>query len=318
MKVRLNVPTKVYDKLDYDFSGFKNTKNILCELELSINSFKENEFRNKDYINFKYIFSFRGAKIYQKRNIRLIKYPNAICIYDFESNKLNIYSNSDESIHEVSYLFILSIIGKKLDQKGIHKLHAAAIRYKDNDIIAIGESGVGKSSLVVNLLNDNGELISDDLSIFNSKSEIIAFPLRIGLPKGSSLKDFPKAQEFERRIFGKKLILSISEYKFISNIETQKKRKFLILKKSHQSNEYKKASTYNKLKYLFKYLLIGIDTPIILEFFWDIGPVDFFKKISIFKSRLKLCINLFFKEDFYCITSTSPENQLHLVKQAIT
>lgn len=232
---------------------------------------------------------------YQQDHIRFNDfYGKLISIFDYASETAKLFSVDIEKVHEVTYLLILSRAGKRLDLRGMHKLHAFAISYHNMAFVCMMPSRGGKSTLLLELLKyDNVKLISDDIPL-TSGGKIYSFPLKIGIDHLST--DAIKIEDKENNIyqmhrehFGTKTFICL---KGLSGKIEEQNTSFdkVILAEAFRLNageSYIIPSTWMKtFKGLFKHGIIGVGTPIVIEYFWEFGISDFFTKTEIFFRRL--------------------------------
>lgn len=83
---------------------------------------------------------------------------------------------------EIFFVLLLEpFLTYKLSQKGILMLHSSALTINDKGIVISGETGAGKTTMLLNLLNQsNTEYFADDQSIVKG-STLYSYPMPIGL-----------------------------------------------------------------------------------------------------------------------------------------
>ncbi len=220
-------------------------------------------------------------------------YGSAGSRIDFASNDILIQGCDFDKIHEMAYLIILSRSGKMLDLKGFHKLHAMAISFEGHAFVCMMPSKGGKSTLLAELLKDpRVKMISDDIPLIDTLGRVHPFPLKIGLneiPIEISI-DNPEQNiyEMKREIYGTKTLISTRGLD--SKIETGTifKKVFLAegFRYNSDSSKIVESTWLQTFKGLFKHGVIGIGSPIVIEYFWQMGVADFFIKTRIFFQRL--------------------------------
>ena len=83
---------------------------------------------------------------YDQGNIRFNDYyGKALTIYNYEHELGEIYSNDLHKLHEICYLSILSRVGKKLDMRGYHKVHAFGIVKNGKALMGVMPGKGGKN-----------------------------------------------------------------------------------------------------------------------------------------------------------------------------
>ena len=236
----------------------------------------------------------QNAITYDQGNMRFCDYyGQAYTDIDFKTNKANIYGTDFERIHEIAYLLILSRAGKNLDLKGLHKLHAFAISYKGIAFVCMMPSKGGKSTMLVELLkNLEVKMISDDIPLIDSWGRVHPFPLKLGLneiPEELEIKDIVENIYFmKREHYGeKKLICTRGIKDRVENIDA-KFTKIVLAEAFRYNSPHSIILSSSWLKTfggLFKHGVLGLGSPIIIEYFWQSGWRDFIIKTRIFLLR---------------------------------
>ncbi len=221
-------------------------------------------------------------------------YGSLYSIIDFEKNRAKIYSTDLEKMHEVAYLMILSRVGKILDLDGLHKLHAFAISIGEVALVCMMPSKGGKSTLLTELLKDpEVKMLSDDIPLVDSRGKLYPFLLKIGMDEIPA--DFQisnpdeNVYQMKRAQYGTKQLVctrGITEKLEIHDKQFEK----IILLESFRVNSpvssLRKVSFWKSFKGVFKHGIIGVGSPIIIEYFWEFGSKDFAVKTFIFLRRM--------------------------------
>jgi hypothetical protein len=237
----------------------------------------------------------QNALTYDVGNLRYCDYYSEVFTkIDFDKNVLEVNGENLEKVHEVIYLAILSRVGKILDLRGLHKLHAFSILFDKKIVfVCMMPSKGGKSTLLSELLIDSRvQMLSDDIPLVDSAGCVRPFPLKIGfnnLPEKLFINNKESnVYKMRRTHFGEKVIVStrgISEKVILSG-----QFKKIILAEGFRFNSDSfsifKSTWFQSFKGLFKHGVIGIGSPIIIEFFWESGFKDFIVKVLIFFRRL--------------------------------
>ncbi len=207
-----------------------------------------------------------------------------------EKNIFHIYSQNLDLLYELSFLTILSVSGKILDAKGLHKIHALGINYKENDIVIMMPMGGGKSTLLLSLLeNKNVAIISDDTPLIDRCGNLHPFPLRIGLKNIPEsflfLKD--KIETMKRLEHGEKFIIPLNVFENKIKASSKDTNKILINANRTLARDGKiiQISKARMFIHLSKHMIVGLGLPVILELFLSHGPSDFFKLCSLAAKR---------------------------------
>lgn len=221
-------------------------------------------------------------------------YGDLLVVLDTKNNVAKLYSENISKIHEVSYLLILSRVGKLMDLKGLHKLHAFSVSYKDLAIVCMMPMKGGKSTLLMQFLKDERfKIISDDIPLVNLAGEILPFPIKIGLSDLPGNLDVVNPEvnfyTMDRAHYGKKQLLCLNGLP--GRVEsTERKFKKIILIEAFRYNSktsiLKEADILSTGKGLLKHGIIGFGLPMVVEYFWEKGLADFLRKTKIFFLRL--------------------------------
>lgn len=221
-------------------------------------------------------------------------YGDLLVVLDTKNNVAKLYSENISKIHEVSYLLILSRVGKLMDLKGLHKLHAFSVSYKDLAIVCMMPMKGGKSTLLMQFLKDERfKIISDDIPLVNLAGEILPFPIKIGLSDLPGNLDVVNPEvnfyTMDRAHYGKKQLLCLNGLP--GRVEsTERKFKKIILIEAFRYNSkisiLKEADILSTGKGLLKHGIIGFGLPMVVEYFWEKGLTDFLRKTKIFFLRL--------------------------------
>ena len=104
-------------------------------------------------------------------------YGKALTVYNYESETGTIYTDSLDRLHELTYLMLLSRVGKKLDLKGFHKIHAFGVVKNQCAILGIMPMKGGKSTHFLEFLKDKQtQPLSDDTPLITRWGKIKPFP----------------------------------------------------------------------------------------------------------------------------------------------
>lgn len=289
------------EKLDLGCSNIRITANLK---KVDINSLRQ-IFTKRRYF-------FRETETFDNKRERLNIYENRmVSQYDFKNEVGQITGEEINLLHEIAYLLILSRVGKLHDLKGIHRLHAMFAQKNNKSILAVGSSGAGKSTLLLNLCKNGSSFGSDDVTLINSDGHILPFPIRAGSSK--KIEGFDNYFVLNRREFGTKYLYDFTKKLGIAKVS--EKAIFLLLEKG--SKGIKKSNFFTKLLFLFKFLVIGIGTPQIFEYFWESGFNDFFIKVKIFFLRLFCMLKIIFSNKFYNLSTFSEDDALKCVNRLL-
>lgn len=309
--VRTNC-SETLGKIVKDFSYFKSSFNedeVFLSIEVSKSSPPLEELPK-----IKPTFKRKYSTTYDVGRVRYNDYSKkALTIFDYGSESAKIFTLDADLLHELTYLIILSRIGKEMDLMGLHRIHAMGFQLDEKNILFMMEMGGGKSTLLSNLLNySDVKLISDDTPIVDKDGLVHPFPNRLGAYPGI-LKKIKNREEniysIRRQEFGQKDLICLDGIENeVAKTIGSKSQTLIQGKRSGGRVNLSKANIFQKYYYLSIHLLIGIGLPMIFEYFWEKGIVDFFVKTKIAILRMRAVFKVLWKSDFYIFEmSEQPE-----------
>ena len=273
----------LFDNIFRDFSYFRSKKTE--KPDITITGAKKNPDFSK-VPELKATSYNKNSISYDQGSTRYVEYAGkALTVYNYRKEKSIVISEDDNYLHEITYLLIQSRIGEKLDQKGVHRVHALGIVIKGKACIVLLPSGGGKTSLALELLKDkNVFLLSEDAPFITSKGLILPFPLRMGISDASKIpKKF--VRKFKRMEYGEKKIIDIEFFE--NKIAKPIKPSCIIVgtRTFFKNPKIKRISHAKAFKYFIRDAVIGFGLPQVVEYFLRKGFSSNFGKINIAISR---------------------------------
>lgn len=135
-------------------------------------------------------------------------------VSDLRGSTHHIASEDPDLRHEISYLTILSAVGRFLDSKRIHRVHALGISANGKAVLILLPEKGGKTTLALRLLESGRvKLLSEDSPLIARDGTVLPFPLRLGiLPGGES--DIPAAYQYPVSFMrvGTKILVDVEYY----------------------------------------------------------------------------------------------------------
>lgn len=109
----------------------------------------------------------------------LLDVSNVACFRVKNGNKVLINPYKDADPNAINLFLNGSVCGALLHQRGILPFHGTSFKYRGKGVIISGQSGVGKSSVVMAFCQNGGQLISDDITPVNiSEKETLILSLK--------------------------------------------------------------------------------------------------------------------------------------------
>ncbi len=262
----------------------------------------------------------KNARVRDVSGIRYSDYGGeALCRLDFKSGRADVYSPLVHRLQEVVYLLVLSRVGKILDLRGLHRLHAMGVEFDGYSVLCTMPMGGGKTTLFLSLLQafSKAKIISDDSPLINRAGEVSPFPLRVGVkgngnPQEGELKNlnWQKAYSLDRMQYGLKWLFPVSAFQ--NPVAKRPSAKIILMtgkKDSQSSVKIQRSSFFRLYKEVFVSLVIGVGLPIMREHFLEMTWRDGVKLAQIFFSRLWTSWVLTWKSEKYFITLSTDLSQ---------
>ena len=153
------------------------------------------------------------AQVYSPRNIcypdgertYIDYFGNALAIYDRSQFEIEIQSPDIHLLHEIVFLSMISRVNEKLEDRGMHRVHALAVESGGQAALFMMPSGGGKTTLAMEFLKrvDHYRILSEDSPIIDRTGRVLPYPLRFGVvgEKPQAIREehltFMKRMEFE-------------------------------------------------------------------------------------------------------------------------
>lgn len=268
------------------------------------------------------------AMTFQDDNLRYnYFYGKAVSILDYKKSYVEIYSKTEEYLHELLYLVILSRQTKFHDLNGLHKVHAFGVSKSGVNLVGMMDSKGGKTTLFSYYLDQEGvSIISDDSPFIDIKGNIHPFPIRIGYELNSysreRLKKYEdKSYHFDRDEYDAKKLIDILEFENEISQNSINNKTILFQGKRVNSKDtcsFKKISKLKMWRYLMKNMVVGVGLPMVLEYYLESSWSDKFKNMKILVSRALSASMLLMKSECYEVyLSFSPDANFKKLNELI-
>ena len=229
---------------------------------------------------------------YYHKGLKYIDYSGkGLVVFDAKDSTCHIYSNDAELLHEICYMCILSLVNEKLERCHIHRVHALGLAVDNKAVLILLDMGGGKSTLAIRLLSflKSVKLISEDSPLINSQGQILPFPIRIGLHQQDVPPQIPKDLQryFKRSEFSSKILIDIEYWKDQICFDICQPRIIIVGKRViGKEPEIKQSSYYIAFREFIKNSVIGVGLYQGIEYIFQKGLIEVFKKIPAGISRL--------------------------------
>lgn len=249
-------------------------------------------------------------------------YGKLVSIYDYKNESGKLWSLDIEKLHEVTYLLILSRVGKALDLSGLHKVHAMSFTKNNFCLVGMMPMKGGKSTLLANILRDQTvSIVSDDCPLVTRSGSIVPFPLRLGVDELAQEVGLKNPEKFsytlKRDFYGEKKLISLEGLPHEIGEVGPRQILFVGKRAPGMSPQWNKISKLAMIKPLIINMIVGIGLPMVMEYFWESGFKDFVRKSYISLSRAMSAVALLLRSECYeFLMSDKPEeNAKFLLKK---
>jgi len=249
------------------------------------------------------------ASIYTPRNVvfksgdvSYIDYHGrGIGIHDKKTNSFKIQSRDADLLYEAVYLFLLSQVGAFLDEQHLHRVHALAISICGHAVVVLLPGGGGKSTLTLALLkHPEVKLLSDDSPFIDVEGHVHAFPLRLGLLRGSET-EIPEEhrREIQRMEFEPKVLLN---YEYFSHRVTADAKPGLVLlgaRTLSPEGRLDRIGFFKGFRAMTANCIVGIGLYHGLEFILSSSPWEILSRFGLVLSRTRNTIRFLRRSRVY-------------------
>jgi len=151
--------------------------------------------------------------VFRSGDLAYIDYfGRALAISEEGGRRFRVYCTDRDLAHEVTYLTMLSRIGRHLDDRALCRVHALGLEAGGKAALVLLPMAGGKTTMALRLLREEGvRLVSEDSPLISSSGEVLPFPLRIGVRLGGEPPGVPErfTRTVERMDFGPKTLIDI-------------------------------------------------------------------------------------------------------------
>lgn len=231
-------------------------------------------------------------------------YGKLLSVYDYAKENATLWSLDIEKLHEITYLLVLSRVGKALDLRGLHKVHAMAFTLGNTSAIGMMPMKGGKSTLLANILRDQSvAIVSDDCPLINRSGKLLPFPLRLGVdglaPEVGLKGESEYTYTLQRDFYGEKKLVSLEGLPHEIGRVGEHQVLFVGRRAPGMRPQLHRISRFSMIKPLLYNMVIGVGLPMVMEYFWQNGWKDFIRKSFIALSRVWSALALLSKSECY-------------------
>jgi hypothetical protein len=237
----------------------------------------------------RYHIAPRGAR-------RVALFDRAWVDYRFDEGRAFVFCGEPELAYEACMQVVQSLVGERLGARGVHRIHALGLAFDGLGALLLGASGTGKSSLLLDLLRGVGpEVLSDDTPLVAASAgrcAVHAYPQRLATrerPEGFAPE---QVRRFRRVRYGEKFVVSAAA--FAERIVDRAPARWLVLLSRRGARTPRLVAVRRRRLVwpLVRWLVVGHETPQVVELFVRFSPRDVAKRFGILGSRLRVAAAL--------------------------
>lgn len=233
-------------------------------------------------------FTPRNVCFRDKQVTYIDYFGQGLAVFDRREKRCVVYGTDQDLVHEIVYLFILSTVGQYLDSRGIHRVHALGVSYRQHGVLLLLPSGGGKSTMALSLLREpEFMLLSEDTPLIDRRGNMLPFPLRLGV-RPEQRPDIPAQylRTIRRMEFDPKTLIDI-EY-FQDRLGQPVTPRFLFIgeRSLGEVAQIVPLAPHRALKALIKDMVVGLGIYQGLEFLLECGAWELVGQGGVAASRL--------------------------------
>ena len=239
---------------------------------------------------------------YQNTKTSYIDYfGRGLAVFDREKKRCVIYGTDHDLVHEIAYLFMLSTVGQYLDGRGIHRVHALGVSYRNRGILLLLPSGGGKSTMALELMRrPEFLLLGEDTPLVDRRGRVLPFPLRLGINPNHDTGIPPQyLRTINRMEFDPKTLIDIDYFKDRLGGAVEPGLILVGERNLGEVSEIVPLARHRAFKALVKYMIIGLGVYQGLEFLLEKGLWELLGKGGVVASRFYNSLSLLARTPAY-------------------
>jgi len=195
---------------------------------------------------------------------RIVFFDGDRALWDFAKREISFYSGNAEGAYLKFYDSLMTLAGRAFDLKGLHRIHCTCFSERGKAVLFLGEAGVGKTTLALNVLqNSMLGIVSDETILLGPKRGVFSFFTRFGIRGRGGAEGFLKTP-------ARRLALHNGSEKFLVSAEALGSRlekkarvsKIVVLRRNLSRNSFSgRASKPAVFWWLFRNSVLGQSIP---------------------------------------------------------
>ncbi len=243
------------------------------------------------------LFKTAGSTVYKQGPNRYIDHDREVlAVYDLKRDQGTVYSNDTDVMYRIAYAMLMTRIGLRLDCIGLHRLHALAISVNEAALLFLGDGGLGKTTLGLQMMKHSevGWLTDDILPVdFNGRA--LAFPTSPRLIEGSTIPWLPPSVKLLKSPMPKEPPkVQLPSWSILSRVcaPTKLGGLFLCSRRPGVGPFIRKAGFVEALRGICDNALMGREFGHMLAYHLRFSPLYLYEMAAIYLSRLRTFVYL--------------------------
>jgi hypothetical protein len=247
-------------------------------------------------------------------------FGRVLSVYDRDRDQLLVQGEDHHLVHEAAYLFVLSRVGRHLDQSGLTRIHALGLSGGNGAVLLLLPSGGGKTTLALRALREPSvKLVSEDTPLLDRHGLVHPFPLRIGVNVGDEhlLPPGPVGR-IERFEYGPKLVLSLDAFRDRIEERPQPLRHVVVGERSlGREGSLSPLPRRALVGPLLRDAVVGVGVAQMVEYVLERGSRDLLKQGRLAAARSRCCVPALFAQGWKLRLGRDPERNWAEVAQLL-
>lgn len=232
--------------------------------------------------------------------------------YDPLNHYAMVAGENPSLIYEALEFVLASYLGEWADARGWHRVHGLGVAYGGRGVLFLGKAGAGKTTLGAELFSQPGAgYFSDDVPWVASDGTLRAYPHRFSF---KVVPQFPvdKTRPHHRPRYGDRFYVDAAVFAERWSAPYPLTKIFLL--RRAQSRSCLKVSRPRLFAWLFRWLVVGLETPQIFELRVRLGRHSLTAGVKAFISRLRLAARLAREAQGYVLTYRSGDHPARVLE----
>lgn len=231
---------------------------------------------------------WRDASFRDEDDVRLLDWAGGAASgrVELEAATATLRGEDAVLLRELGFLAAVSLAGRRLDERGWHRVHALGFERGGKGALLLLPEGGGKSTLALELLRRPGNrLLSDDAPVLGPDGRLHPFPLRLGLRPGVEAPEVPPQalRPFPRRRHGVKRLVDWSWVGARAGAPCEPR--LVVAGRPGGAACRARGGRAAAAGALLEGLVVGVGLPQAAEFLWPRGPAGWAATASLAAAR---------------------------------